>query len=539
MHRPANSVRPRILIVTPEITRLPAQMGRGALEVRAKAGGLADATASLVAGLLRRGVEVHVAVPNYRRLFERDGIQLSAEPDDCLEFNGDVRIHLADDPIFHHQEQVYRNDPQEATYAALAFQREVIHRILPRVQPDLIHCNDWMTALIPAAAKARGIRSLFTIHNIHGGEVTLHRMAEAGLCAHEFWQHLYYTRPPGDDEHARWHTPVQMLASGIFAADHVNSVSPGFLHELAAGTHGGIAESIRSEIHCKLAAGCASGVLNAPDPSFNPALDSALETPFSCHDVAEGKTANKLALQRELGLEEDPDAAVFFWPSRLDPVQKGPELLSHILHRTVSDYWDRRLQIVVIADGPHQHCLREITDRFSLHRRIAVRNFDERLTRLAYGGADFMLMPSRFEPCGLPQMIAPLYGCLPVVHATGGLRDTVRPLDVDGSSGNGFRFEVHDCNGLRWALDQAMSFHAVPGPIREREVRRIMRESRQQFDPAGFTKNYMDLYRKLLDRPLVRTRVVFPRFKPRRGVPARAVVSRATLPFARDSRPAA
>jgi starch synthase len=493
MHLPENPPRPRILIITPEITGLPDEMGERTHGIRAKAGGLADATASLVAGLLGQGADVHVALPNYRRLFHRDG---HLTPDG-------LRLHLADDPVFHHLDRVYPHDPGEAMYAALAFQREVIHHIMPRVQPDLVHCNDWMTALIPAAAKSRGIRSLFTVHNIHSREATLDRIAAAGIGAHEFWQHLYFEWPPGDSEHARWHLPVQMLASGIFAADHVNTVSPGFLQELADGRHDGIAHGIQPEIRAKLAAGRASGILNAPDPSYDPAADPALAERFRLHHHARGKSANKLALQRELGLEEDPEAALFFWPSRLDPVQKGPELLSDILHRTVSDYWDRNLQVVVVADGPHQDCLRWVADAFSLHRRVAVRGFDERLARLAYAASDFMLMPSRFEPCGLPQMIAPLYGCLPVVHATGGLHDTVRHLDVEHSTGNGFRFEDADSNGLRWAIDRAMDFHTLPPRFRKREIRRIMEESRQDFDPARFTRRYMDLYEGLLGCPLV------------------------------------
>ena len=497
MQLPEGAERPRILVVTPEITSLPATMGAGAGAIRAKAGGLADATASLVADLLARGADVHVALPNYRRLF--NGIH--PPPGDPGQ-----RVHLADDPFFHDQERVYRDHSDEALHGSLVFQREVIHNIIPRVRPDLIHCNDWMTALIPAAARRRGIRSLFTIHNIHSHDTTLDRIEAAGLGARDFWQHLYYASPPGDSEHDRWHGAIQLLASGIFSADHVNTVSPGFMRELANGDHGWISAGIRSEIRHKQSAGRATGILNAPDRSFDPVHDPALARNFSTFDHVRGKAANKSALQAALGLDPDPDAAVFFWPSRLDPTQKGPELLNEILHRTVSDYWNLNLQVVVVADGPHQHWLHHTVDRFGLHRRVAVRGFDESLARLAYAGADFMLMPSRFEPCGLPQMIAPLYGCLPVVHATGGLRDTVRPLDEAGSRGNGFRFEDADANGLRWAIDQAMIFHGRPPEVRRREIRRIMGQARLEFDPGRFTRGYMDLYESLLGRALVQPR---------------------------------
>ncbi|WP_193215073.1 glycogen synthase [Luteolibacter marinus] len=523
--------RPRILVVTPEITCLPARMGPRASAIRAKAGGLADATASLVDGLERRGAEVHVAIPHYRKIFRDHGA--AATHDD----QAGQRIHLADDAFFHHQDRVYRDHSGEAQHAALLFQREVIHRIIPAVQPDLIHCNDWMTSLIPAAAKARGIRSLFTIHNVHSHDVTLSHMAAAGMAPQDFWQHLFYARAPGESEHARWHGAVRMLTSGIFAADHVNTVSPGFLRELADGHHGAAGNGIQHEIRQKLAAGRASGVLNAPDPSFDPGSDPALAATFGAGNHAAGKAANKRALQEELGLEPDPAAPVFFWPSRLDPTQKGPELLAEILHRTLSDHWHRGLQVAIIADGPFQHCLRQIVDHHGLHRRVAVHGFDERLARLGHAGADFMLMPSRFEPCGLPQMIAPLYGCLPVVHATGGLRDTVRPLDVGSSSGNGFRFEDADGNGLRWAIDQAMIFHQLPPRVRQRQIRRIMAESRDEFDAGRFTENYLDLYASLLGREVAPSTRSKPAAAPPPRTGKRRLPREKFLPL--ESRPAA
>jgi starch synthase len=252
----------------------------------------------------------------------------------------------------------------------------------------------------------------------------------------------------------------------------------------------------------------------------------------------QGKAINKLALQRELGLEEDPEAAIFFWPSRLDPIQKGPQLLCEILQRTVSDYWDRKLQIVVVADGPHQHILHHINNHHRLQRRVAIRDFDERLARLAFAGSDYMLMPSLFEPCGLPQMIAPLYGCLPVVHATGGLRDTVRRLDSDNSHGNGFSFDHPNAAGLRWAIDEAMWFHLRPKQVREREIARIMRQSRSEFDPARFTAGYAEIYERLIGRPVVAPKLdhVHPEAEPEPRPAAKPVLPKT---IASRSRPAA
>ena len=131
-------------------------------------------------------------------------------------------------------------------------------------------------------------------------------------------------------------------------------------------------------------------------------------------------------------------------------------------------------------------------------------NFDGRLSQLGFAASDFTLMPSLFEPCGLPQMQAPIYGSLAVVHNTGGLHDTVEPLDWNSSRGNGFVFDTYDSNGLFWAMDQAMAFYQQPVEVKEREIARIMTESLARFNHEACAKEYIKLYEKMLDRPLVK-----------------------------------
>lgn len=505
MNPPPVHRTPRILLVTPEISYLPEAMGDVAPCVAAKAGGLADVSAALISALVARGADVHVALPNYRRLF--NGTVFHLHEDELRKYHQvlpDARIHLAQDRIFYYRDHIYSGHHAEAMRIALTFQREVINHIIPVVRPDLVHCNDWMTGLIPAMARRRGIKSLFTIHNIHTREVPLAWVEEAGIDAAEFWMNLFLSGMPTDGyEHARAHLSVDLLTSGLFGAHFINTVSPGFLNEVVAGQHPMVSESVRQEIRNKAAAGCASGILNAPDDSYNPATDPALVANYGPGDFSCGKVENKQALQHRLGLKMDPSAPVFFWPSRLDPIQKGPQLLTDILHRTVTDYQDRGLQVVVVADGPHQQWFHQIIRDFDLGERVAAVGFDEKLSRLAYAGSDFMLMPSLFEPCGLPQMVAPLYGTLAVARATGGITNTVRPLDPDASTGNGFLFEHYDPGGLRWAIDRAMDFFAMPWEIREREIRRIMWESLHEFSHDQVARKYIEHYEAMLDRPLM------------------------------------
>ncbi len=496
--------KPRVLIVTPEVTYLPDRMGNIANYLTAKAGGLADVSAALVSALFNQGADVHVALPDYRSIFEdRLAPFLRREQRTLRRVMPFDRIHLAEDRAFFYLNRVYSNYGGENTQIALAFQREVINNIVPRVRPDLIHCNDWMTGLIPAMARQMGVPCLFTIHNIHTVKTTLAHIEDRGIDAAYFWDHLYYADYAGSYEDARDLIPVDFLLSGVFAAHFVNTVSQHFLDEIVEGRHDFIAPHLRQELTNKTRAECATGILNAPDPGFHPGHDSYLVETYGPDDHLQAKRKNKRELQKLLGLVEDDLAPLFLWPSRLDPIQKGCRLLADIFYQMVSKYWDQNLQVVFVADGEYQNVFRNIVNEHAFHRRVAVCDFSERLEHQAYAAADFVLMPSLFEPCGLPQMIGQAYGALPVAHNTGGITDTVTPLDVQKESGSGFLFDIYDANGLMWAVDQAMAFFQLPYATKEKQVIRIMRHAMETFTHSINARQYIDLYEKMLERPLL------------------------------------
>jgi starch synthase/alpha-amylase len=253
----------------------------------------------------------------------------------------------------------------------------------------------------------------------------------------------------------------------------------------------------------KATAECAAGILNAPDPSFNPSNDRELNVCYGPRDHVAAKKKNKTHLQRKLGLIEDESAPVFFWPSRLDPIQKGCQLLAEIFYLVISRYWDLNLQVVFVANGDYQKVFRDLVNFHGFYDRVAICDFDYRLEHLAYAAADFILMPSSFEPCGLPQMIAPIYGALPVAHETGGIRDTIVDLEVENDRGNGFLFKHFDANGLFWAINQAMQFFQLPQDKKARQIKRIMKESAVAFTHANTARRYIALYEKMLQRPLL------------------------------------
>ncbi len=475
----------RVLIVTPEISESSFLATNGKQAPCVKAGGLADVSALLLDSLTDAGADVHVALPHFRSLFQPGP-------------NGHSRrLHLCKDREFYYRKSVYDGCAQSNLRAALAFQRDVIHYVMPRIRPDIVHCHDWMTGLVPAAARSMGIPSIFTMHNLHDETTTLAEIEDRGIDSAIFWSHLYYSRYPHSYEETRDHNPVSMLGSGILAADRVNTVSSSFLDELSVGGHNSpwqVADAVRG----KICAGHASGILNSLPDRRSPDKDRFIYRQYDAASHEEGKRENKAEFQRILGLDENPDAPMFFWPSRLDPMQKGCQLLAEILQQVVSDYWDEGLQVVFIADGPFAKHFENIIEIGGLHRRVAIRKFHEPFSCLGYAASDFVMMPSSFEPCGLAQMIGLRYGSLPVAHRTGGLRDTISQLDAGAGSGNGFLFEVHNGEGLRWAMDRAMDFHRLPAEVKSANRTRVMDEAHSAFAPAKMIDSYLGMYRELV-----------------------------------------
>ncbi len=494
---------PCVLLVTPEVAYLPEGMG-GITHLTAKAGGLADVSAALINALFEQGADVHLALPDYRTIFNGCVPSITKKRRRTINYSmPEERIHFAEDRAFFYRNQIYSSYGDENVKISLAFQREVINHIVPKVQPDLIHCNDWMTGLIPAMARKMGIPCLFTIHNIHTVKSYLSFIEDRGIDAAEFWQQLYYEHMSSNYEETREINPVNYLVSGVFAAHFVNTVSPTFLKEVVDGRFDFLGEYLRRELTFKWNAGCATGILNAPDPTFDPSTDKHLEQQYSSKDHVAGKRANKKVLQKALGLIQDRKAPLFFWPSRLDSLQKGCQLLSDILYNVISFYWGKSIQIVFVADGEFKHHFDNIVHFHNFENRVAVCGFSEELASLSYGAADFILMPSLFEPCGLPQMIGPIYGALPVAHDTGGIHDTVIHLDLNKDTGNGFLFKTFDSNGLFWAITQAMQFYERPPNFRARHVSRIMKQSSAAFNHEKTARQYINLYEKMLRRSLV------------------------------------
>lgn len=501
--------RPRILLVTPEVTELPPGIGNLANFVSAKGGGLADISAALVAELLRLGLDIHIALPKYdRQISDYSGIS-GQELDRMVSlFQTSEAIHLAQDSAFSHLSQVYEQGGRSnALHRAEAFQRSVINQIFDVAMPPhgkmLVHCNDWMTGLIPAAARNRGMPTLFTVHNIFTDKDTLRNLERCGIDVSRFWRDLFMERHPDHVPNFWEHVGVDFLLSGIKGAHYVNTVSPTFLLEIVNGHFPDlITAQVRDEFRAKYQAGKATGIVNAPKSNVDPRIAPGLRRNYDETSVMEAKRENKLAFQEAMGLVVNPNAALFFWPHRLFS-QKGPQLLADIALALTQHYWNDGLQIAVVGNGDtHWEKAYGIISCGS-RGRIAYQRFDANLSELGKAAADFILMPSLYEPCGLPQMEGMRYGTLPIVRATGGLKDTVQHLNPTNDTGNGFVFNDFTKDALWWGCTEAMHFFHRSETQRRRTIQRVMRESMTNFNLEKTTLQYVRIYERLLGEKLL------------------------------------
>lgn len=426
-----------------------------------KTGGLADVSGSLPAAIAAEGVQMAVVLPLYRRIREQFGpeleylcydyVNLAWRRSYCGLFRlvrDKVTYYFLDNEQYFNRANLYgyMDDGERFGF----FSRAVV-RMLPHMAfwPDVIHCNDWQSALIPIYLKDdgvreeryRAVRTVMTIHNIEyqgrfGPEVTGDLF---GLDSG--WVNDGTIMMDGD---------VNLLKGAILCADAVTAVSPSYAEELkyAYFAHG--MESVMRRCAYKL-----SGVLNGIDMKrYDPAADPLLAKNYTAADLS-GKAADKAELQKLMGLREEPDTPVLAVVSRL-VAHKGLDLIREVFH----DIMELPVQLVVLGQGEEK-----FEEFFSWAQgqypgRMAVRlGYDEALAMNIYAGADLFLMPSRSEPCGLSQMIAMRYGTVPIVRETGGLKDTVHPYEAWRDAGNGFTFAAYNSGDMLFVIRQAVGLY--------------------------------------------------------------------------------
>ena len=280
------STRPRILFVTPEVVFVPERAGNCAYYMGAYSGCCGDFPAKLINNLINLRVDVHVAQPDYRKVFEMLSQYEPAKPSIRLPTD---RVHLAEDRSFFYSNPINSNHEWENIEISLNFQREVINQIAPRVQPDLIHCHDWMTGLIPAAATVYEMPCLFTVQTAESAKSLLSDVEDRGIDAAAFWRRLFYDRFPGDYENTRATNPLDFLLSGILAARYVETANFLLLPNPANGRSKASYTCLRQVLAGKYDAGCACAMAGIPDLATNTPSDKTRYCQYRPSDHLAGK----------------------------------------------------------------------------------------------------------------------------------------------------------------------------------------------------------------------------------------------------------
>jgi len=483
----------KILFLSPEVAPF------------AKVGGLGDVGAALPRQLHAVGHDVRVVMPLYPRsepllgpvetVVPRLDFSVGPHAVSCALLRtqlpgSDCPVYLIQCPPLFGRREIYDGADDHLRFAAFGWASLLAAKAM-NFSPDIVHVNDWTTGLVPLILRARfgndahlgRARSVLTIHNLgHQGTFDARILPETGLGASP---HLFH----GNElQQGR----VSYLLTGLLHAHAITTVSPTYAREIQTPEHGHRLDPVLRARRDVLV-----GILNGIDEEeWDPSRDRHLPQTYDA-DRLEDKEASKAALLTGSGLAHDPKVPVIGMCSRL-VYQKGIDLCMEVLPGLLEL---RRFQLVVLGQGEpkYEGFFRELARHFRGRVEFDP-TFSERKAHLVEAGADMFLMPSRFEPCGLNQMYSLRYGTVPIVHATGGLADTVWAYDDEAApSGTGFRFERFDAAGLDWALNRALRVWGTgAGPDRER-WRRIQRNGMGL--PFGWRHRvgrYVEVYDRLL-----------------------------------------
>ncbi|NLO73410.1 MAG: glycogen synthase [candidate division WS1 bacterium] len=424
----------------------------------AKVGGLADVAGSLPLALAARGHDVRVIMPKYltisegpwerQRVLDGCPVPMADHMSGCA--LDESRLPGSEVPIYFVEHHDYFSRPgiygppggayPDNLERLTFFSRAVLAVLEPLGwQPEGIHLNDWHTALVAVYLEGGTPATVYTIHNLgpaYQGTFPAAKLPVTGLRAdYPCAKNLLVNEQ------------LNLAAAGLSCADMVNTVSPTYAKEIAAaGFSGALAALVQAR------GADVWGILNGIDyTAWDPATDSKIPAHYDAKSLA-GKTACKAALQQSMGLEVNPDIPLVGLVTRLD-AQKGLDLLAEGLPKLT------QMQLAVLGTG--DPALEKVfAEAAQTRAEVGVMlKFDEALARLIYAGSDMFLMPSRYEPCGLGQMIAMRYGTLPVVRATGGLADSVIEKPRRGQKQNGFVFEAYTSAALVEALLRAAELY--------------------------------------------------------------------------------
>ena len=477
----------------------------------AKSGGLADVCGALPIELARLGQHVAVILPAYRHVrdsglpIEPTGVNLSIPIGRKTVRGSILRSHLPNSSVpvylvqqddYFNRDELYRENGKDFIDNCerfVFFSRATLEAIrLLDLQVDIVHANDWQTGLIPAYLKIeyRGvphyenIASVFTVHNLaYQGTFWHWDMVLTGLDWKYFnWQQMEF------------YGKLNLLKTGLSFADQITTVSPRYAQEIQGEEQGCGLDGVLRQRSSVL-----SGILNGVDYSqWNPANDPHLAMRYDATNAAQGKAANKKALQQELGLPAAPRQPLLGFIGRLAD-QKGIDLIAQVIREAVETL-DAQWVLLGTGEPKYHELFSRLADRYP--QKIAVRlEFSDPLAHRIEAAADMFLMPSRYEPCGLNQLYSLRYGAVPIVRATGGLADTITGTNEEtfaAGTANGFSFHEYSALALKEAVQRACRMYEQP----EGWARVMLAGMRQDWSWQRSARQYVRLYQRVSSRQL-------------------------------------
>ncbi len=496
-----------VLMISPETGRLPAGMGGLAKYIFGKAGGQGEVVSALCEGLTQRGLHVHLITLNLKKRFRREA-RLSEQEWQKLRYAVDPQnIHLVSSSLFADNISAYSGD---ALLTAAEFQKETVNNLIKEIRARheglIIHSHDWMAGgAITAYARARGLPVLHTVHNVFTAHLPIEHLR--GVDYNTIGDYLYKTEVDGAPA-------IDCQATAIKNASLINFVGEKFLEEVVQDyflDREIVPVSVRKEVKEKYYSDAAWSILNAPSTTMYPETCDFLVRKYGpADDVLAAKEANLREFQLRTGLTHNPEALLYYWPSRLDPLQKGVELLEEIALPFVAAHPD--VQIAIVADGVGDS--RRHTDTLggialASRGRIAYQPYQEELSLLGYAAAHDVFGVSLYEPCGQIDQVGNLFGATATNRDTGGYHDKIEEMGLQSQGapqdgGNGFLFRDFDAGGLWYGLERSLAFHRLPREVREGQIKRIMREAREKYHPEKMIAEYIRIYEILNNgKPLV------------------------------------
>ncbi len=466
----------------------------------AKTGGLADVAGSLPLALEKLGVKVSLIMPAYRSVLKGrfqladTGKRISVPISDRREegsiyqtkLGRDISVYFVRADRYFDRDALYQTaegDYPDNAERFIFFSRAVLE-VLRQERPDILHCHDWQSALAIGFVKAQPgqypefapAKTVMTIHNL----------GYQGLFWGLDWPLLNLDRKFFTPQYLEFYGRINFLKGGVVFADSITTVSPTYAREIQTGEQGFGLEGVFRERSAVV-----TGILNGVDYQvWNPQTDPFIPKKYGPGDPS-GKKICKAELQRMAGLPAQPDTPLVGMISRLTS-QKGFDILEEAL----DDFFRRKIQLVLLGSGEkkYEDVFKSLPGRYPGKAAVEI-TFDDGLAHRIEAGSDFFLMPSRYEPCGLNQFYSLKYGTIPIVRATGGLKDSIEEFDLRTGKGTGFLFGPdHQASALLEAVDRALEIYA-----RKDDWKKLMTNAmRADFSWDRSARAYLELYENIL-----------------------------------------